>query len=104
MLPLDDRVAERVNPDLAGRPVLIKGKTQILFGGMGRLSENCVVRHQEQVALRHRRDRGAAIAGAEGVIIAQGANIGGWSLRPPELAEGLRLDLAFCDRTVPINS
>jgi methylmalonyl-CoA decarboxylase len=26
------------------------------------------------------------------------------SLRPPELAEGLRLDLAFCDRTVPINS
>jgi hypothetical protein len=25
-------------------------------------------------------------------------------LRPPELAEGLRLDLAFCDRTVPINS
>ena len=43
VLPLDDRVAERINPDLAGRPVLIKGKTQILFGGMGRLSENSVV-------------------------------------------------------------
>jgi len=28
----------------------------------------------------------------------------GIGLRPPELAEGLRLDLAFCDRTVPINS
>ena len=43
VLPLDDRVAERMNPDLAGRPVLIKGNTQILFGGMGRLSENSVV-------------------------------------------------------------
>jgi len=26
----------------AGRPVLIKGNAQLLFGGMGRLSENCV--------------------------------------------------------------
>ena len=43
VLPLDDRVAERLNPDLAGRPVLIRGNTQLLFGGMGRLSENSVV-------------------------------------------------------------
>ena len=43
VLPLDDRRVERANPDLAGRPQLIKGKTQILFGGMGRLSENSVV-------------------------------------------------------------
>ena len=43
VLPLDDRVAERINPDPAGRPVLIRGNTQILFGGMGRLSENSVV-------------------------------------------------------------
>ena len=32
----------------------IKGSTQLLFGGMGRLSENSVHRHQEQVARRHR--------------------------------------------------
>ena len=43
MLPIDDRVVEKMNPDTAGRPVLIKGKTQVLFGGMGRLSENCVL-------------------------------------------------------------
>ena len=43
VLPMDDRVAERINPDLAGRPVLIKGNTQLLFGGMGRLSENSVI-------------------------------------------------------------
>jgi arylsulfatase len=43
VLPLDDRRIERFNPDLAGRPQLVKGKTQLLFGGMGRLTENCVL-------------------------------------------------------------
>ena len=43
VLPIDDRTVEKINPDTAGRPVLIKGKTQLLFGGMGRLSENCVL-------------------------------------------------------------
>ena len=43
VLPLDDRLMEKLNPDTAGRPVLIKGNTQILFGGMGHLSENCVL-------------------------------------------------------------
>ena len=43
VLPLDDRRPERFNPDLAGRPTLIKGNSQLLFGGMGRLTENCVV-------------------------------------------------------------
>jgi hypothetical protein len=34
VLPLDDRSFERFNSDIAGRPQLIKGKTQMLFGGM----------------------------------------------------------------------
>ena len=43
VLPLDDRRVERFNADLAGRPQLIKGNSQMLFGGMGRLSENSIV-------------------------------------------------------------
>ena len=43
MLPLDDRRVERFNSDLAGRPELIKGNSQLLFGGMGRLTENSVL-------------------------------------------------------------
>ena len=43
VLPLDDRVAERLNPDIAGRPALVKGNRQRLFGGMTRLSEHSVV-------------------------------------------------------------
>ena len=57
VLPLDDRGAERFNSDLAGRPVLIKGNSQILFGSMGRLSENSRPQSQEQVSLGDRRDR-----------------------------------------------
>jgi arylsulfatase len=79
VLPIDDRVAEKLNPDIAGRPVLIKGKTQLLFGGMGRLSENCVLNLKNK---SHSVTAEIVVPeqGAEGVIIAQGANIGGWTL------------------------
>ena len=79
VLPLDDRVAERINPDLAGRPVLIKGKSQILFGGMGRLSENSIVSIKNK-SHSVTAELDVPASGAEGVIIAQGGNIGGWVL------------------------
>ena len=79
VLPLDDDIAKKMNPDLAGRPTLIKGKTQLLFGGMGRLSENCVLNIKNK---SHSITAQMIVPekGAQGVIIAQGANIGGWSL------------------------
>ena len=55
VLPLDDRFAERANPDIAGRPQLVKGNRQLLFGGMGRLTEELDRQLQEQVARDHRR-------------------------------------------------
>ncbi len=79
VLPLDDRMIEKINPDTAGRPVLIKGKTQLLFGGMGRLSENCVLNLKNK---SHSVTAEIVVPekGAEGVIVCQGANIGGWTL------------------------
>ncbi|HSB28427.1 MAG TPA: arylsulfatase, partial [Pyrinomonadaceae bacterium] len=79
VLPLDDRMMEKMNPDTAGRPVLIKGKTQLLFGGMGRLGENCVLNLKNK---SHSVTAEIVVPkeGADGVIISQGANIGGWSL------------------------
>ena len=44
VLPLDDRRVERFNADIAGRPQLVRGNSQLLFGGMGRLTENSVVK------------------------------------------------------------
>ncbi len=43
VLPMDDRTAERLEPQMAGRPTLIHGDSQRFFPGMGRLSENSVV-------------------------------------------------------------
>jgi len=79
VLPLNDDLMGRMNPDTAGRPVLIKGKTQLLFEGMGRLSENCVVSIKNK---SHAVTAEIVVpqSGAKGVIVAQGANIGGWSL------------------------
>ncbi|HET7837096.1 MAG TPA: arylsulfatase [Variovorax sp.] len=79
VLPIDDRVVEKMNPDTAGRPVLIRGKTQLLFGGMSRLSENCVLNLKNK---SHSVTAQIEVpdSGAHGVIIAQGANIGGWTL------------------------
>ena len=79
VLPLDDDLAKKMNPDVAGRPSLIKGNTQALFSGMGRLSENCVLNLKNK---SHSVTAAIVVPqkGAQGVIIAQGANIGGWSL------------------------
>jgi len=79
VLPLDDNIGARMNSDLAGRPVLIKGKSQILFGSMGRLSENSVLNMKNK---SHAVTAEIVVPqnGVEGVIVAQGGNIGGWSL------------------------
>ena len=71
VLPIDDRMLEKLNPDTAGRPVLIKGKTQLLFGGMGRLSENCVLNIKNK---SHSVTAEIVVPeqGAEGVIICPG--------------------------------
>jgi arylsulfatase len=79
VLPMDDDLARRLNSDTAGRPVLIKGNSQILFGSMGRLSENSVVNVKNK---SHSVTAAIVVpaSGAQGVIVAQGGNIGGWSL------------------------
>ena len=89
-LPLDDRTFERFNPDLAGRPQLIKGKSQILFGGMGRLSENSILSMKNR-SYAISADLDVPKSGAEGVIIAQGGNLNGWSL----YAKGGRLKYCY---------
>jgi arylsulfatase A-like enzyme len=79
VLPLDDRRVERFNADLAGRPQLIRGSTQLLFGGMGRLTEASVlVLKNKSHAVTAEIDVPAE--GARGVIVAQGGAFGGWSL------------------------
>jgi arylsulfatase len=79
VLPLDDRRVERFNSDLAGRPVLVRGDSQILFRGMGRLSENSVINVKNK-SHSVTADISVPEGGGNGVLIAQGGAFGGWSL------------------------
>jgi len=79
VFPLDDRKAERANPDLAGRPAVVHGNTQLLFPGMRRMQENAVINTKNK---SHSVTADVEIpnSGAKGVIVAQGGSMGGWSL------------------------
>jgi arylsulfatase len=79
VLPLDDRTGERMNPDIAGRPTLLRGTSQLLFPGMGRLSENTVLNVKNK-SFSVTAELSAPAKGADGVVIAQGGRFGGWSL------------------------
>jgi arylsulfatase len=108
VLPLDDRRVERFNSDLAGRPSLIRGNTQVLFGGMGRLSENSVVNIKNKshaVTAQVTLPEGAI---ADGVIVAQGGAFGGFAvyIREGKLAYcynlfGLQLFKTYGDAVIP---
>ena len=80
-------------PEVAGRPVLVKGNRQRLFGGMGRLSESSVVSIKNK---SHAVTAEIVVpeGGAQGVIIAQGGSIGGWSLYAEGRAAALLLQPA----------
>jgi arylsulfatase len=96
VLPIDDRRAERMMADLAGRPQLLRGNSQILFGGMGRLTESSVLNIKNK-SYSITAEIDVPASGAEGVIIAQGGSVGGWSL----YARGGRLK--YCYNFLGIN-
>jgi len=79
VLPLDDRRVERFDARIAGRPVLVQGDSQVLYAGMGRLTEATVLNVKNR---SHAVTARVTVApdGAGGVIIAQGGEFGGWAL------------------------
>ncbi|HKE60128.1 MAG TPA: arylsulfatase [Pyrinomonadaceae bacterium] len=79
VFPLDDRKGERANPDLAGRPTVVHGSTQLLFPGMRRIQENTAINTKNKT---HSVTAEIEVPNeeAKGVIIAQGGSMAGWSL------------------------
>jgi hypothetical protein len=77
--PIDDRRAERFDPEIAGRPDLLGGRTSMtLFEGMTGIAENAFI---------NLKNRSYSItadvevpAGAHGVIACQAGRFGGWTL------------------------
>ena len=79
VFPLDDRRSELTNPDMAGRPDLLGGRTAMTFySGMGQLPENTVPNVKNK---SHTISADIEVpAKANGVIVAQGGRFGGWTL------------------------
>jgi arylsulfatase A-like enzyme len=78
VIPLDDRTAERANADIAGRPQLITGDTQVFYPGMNRLSENSVLSIKNK-SFSVTAEVVVPNGSLSGTILAQGGAIGGWS-------------------------
>ena len=79
VLPLDDRFAERGDSQLAGRPELISGNRQIVFGGLTRVPSLAMVNIANK-SYAVTAEIEVPAGGAEGVIVAVGGVTGGWSL------------------------
>jgi len=80
VLPIDDRIQERMNAAVAGRPDLMGDRTSLtVYEGMRGMSENVFINvknrsHSITAQVQVPRD------GVRGVILAQGGRFGGWSL------------------------
>ena len=79
VLPLDDRAAERSDPDKPGRPVLARSRRQRLYRGIGRLNAFSVISMKNK-SHRVTAEIDVPSAGCDGVIVAQGGFPGGWSI------------------------
>ena len=79
-LPLDDRVIERANAALAGRPDLMAGRTSLtVYEGMIGMTENVFINTKNKshtITALVQVPQG----GANGVILSQAGRFGGWSL------------------------
>jgi arylsulfatase len=80
VLPIDDRLMERINAKSAGRPDLIGDRTSLtLHAGMKGMAENVFLNCKNR-SLTITADVEIPQGGANGVILAQGGRFGGWSL------------------------
>jgi arylsulfatase len=80
VLPIDDRVFERMIPAMAGRPDLMGARTSLtVYEGMTGMSENVFISLKNK---SHTITADVEIpqGGANGVILAQAGRFGGWSL------------------------
>jgi hypothetical protein len=80
VLPIDDRVIERANPSLAGRPDLMQGRKSLtVYEGMNGMMENVFINVKNR---SHSVIAEVTIPPktANGVILCQGGRFGGWTL------------------------
>ncbi|MET0515784.1 MAG: arylsulfatase [Nitrospiraceae bacterium] len=79
VLPIDDRSIERFDPNIAGRPDLMAGRTSLtVYEGMTGMMENAFI-NVKNSSLTITAEVEIPKGGANGVILCQGGKFGGWS-------------------------
>jgi arylsulfatase len=80
VLPVDDRMFERLNAHAVGRPDLMAGRTSLtLAEGMTGMLENVFINVKNR-SKTITAEVDVPQSGANGTVIAQGGRFGGWSL------------------------
>ena len=80
VFPIDDRVIERTNPAIAGRPDLMRGRKSLtLYDGMNGMLENTFLNVKNQ-SKTITAEIDIPEGGANGVLLTQGGRFGGWCL------------------------
>ena len=80
VLPIDDRVLDRFDPAVAGRPDLMAGRKSLtVYEGMTGMMENAFINVKNQ-SFTITADVEIPAGAANGVILAQGGRFGGWSV------------------------
>ena len=79
--PLDDRLLERLLPEVAGRPTLLGDRTSItLYPGTIGINENALINTKNRSSKITARVSEEDKASESGVLFAQGGRFGGWAL------------------------
>jgi hypothetical protein len=80
VFPMDDRRFERLNAEVSGRPDIMGDRKELtLYPGMGNMTENSFIDTKSR-SLTITADLEIPSGGAEGVVISQAGQFGGWSL------------------------
>jgi arylsulfatase len=80
VLPIDDRVFQRINAEMVGRPDLMAGRTSLtLAEGMTGMTENVFLNIKNK-SKTITAEVEVPDSGAHGAIIVQGGRFGGWAL------------------------
>lgn len=80
-LPIDDRVVERINAALAGRPDLMAGRTSLVLAeGMTGMTENVFLNIKNKSKSITAEVEVLEGKVAHGAVLTQGGRFGGWSL------------------------
>jgi arylsulfatase len=103
VLPIDDRVLERMNAELVGRPELMEGRTSVtLAQGMTGMSENVFLNIKNK-SKTITAEIEVPEDGVNGAIIVQGGRFGGWGLYVLDGKPGYDYNFLGLERTTIIS-